>query len=169
MPPQKPSLKRRTDSGVYPPNMKKLLLTLATTVALGFSVIAAEAWSTDYTAAQAQAKKEGKVILIDFTGSDWCGWCIKMKKEALDLKEFTDYAAKSVVLFEADFPNKKAQTPEVKKQNEELKKKYAVSGFPTFVLVDADGKELGRQVGYLKGGPSAFVTKIEEWKKPAAK
>jgi hypothetical protein len=68
-----------------------------------------------------------------------------------------------------DFPNKKPQTPEVKKQNEALKKKYDVGGFPTFVLVDADGKELGRQVGYLKGGPSAFVSKIETWKKAPAK
>ena len=65
--------------------------------------------------------------------------------------------------------NNKKQTEEVKKQNEDLKKKYAVQGFPTFVLVDADGKELGRQVGYLKGGPSSFVTKIEEWKNSATK
>lgn len=149
--------------------MKKLMLALAATVAVGLSVLAAEAWSTDYAAAQSLAKKDGKVILIDFTGSDWCGWCIKMKKEALDLKEFTDYATKNVVLFEADFPNKKPQSDDVKKQNKDLQKKYAVSGFPTFVLVDADGKELGRQVGYLKGGPSAFVNKIEEWKKSSAK
>lgn len=162
-------MKRGAGSGVYVIHMKKLILALAATVAVGFSVIAAEAWGTDYAAAQAQAKKDGKVILIDFTGSDWCGWCIKMKKESLDLKEFTDYAAKNVVLFEADFPNKKPQTPEVKKQNEALKKQYAVGGFPTFVLVDADGKELGRQVGYLKGGPSAFVSKIETWKKAPAK
>ena len=149
--------------------MKKLMLTLAATVAVGLSVLAAEAWSTDYAAAQSLAKKDGKVILIDFTGSDWCGWCIRMKKEALDLKEFTDYATKNVVLFEADFPNKKPQSDDLKKQNKDLQKKYAVNGFPTFVLVDADGKELGRQVGYLKGGPSAFVNKIEEWKKSSAK
>ena len=149
--------------------MKKLMLALAATVAVGLSVLAAETWSTDYAAAQALAKKDGKVILIDFTGSDWCGWCIKMKKEALDLKEFTDYAAKNVVLMEADFPNKKPQSDDLKKQNKELQKKFAVGGFPTFVLVDADGKELGRQVGYLKGGPSAFVSKIEEWKKSSAK
>lgn len=143
-----------------------LLLALLTGT---LSALAASGWQTDFAAAQTSAKKDSKAILLDFTGSDWCGWCIKMKKESLDLKEFTDYAAKNVVLFEADFPNKKPQTPEVKKQNEALKKKYDVGGFPTFVLVDADGKELGRQVGYLKGGPSAFVSKIETWKKAPAK
>ncbi|MFM8419191.1 MAG: thioredoxin family protein, partial [Verrucomicrobiota bacterium] len=142
-----------------------LMLALAATVAVGISVIAAEAWGTDYAAAQAQAKKEGKAILIDFTGSDWCGWCIKMKKESLDQKAFTDFAAKNVVLVEVDFPNKKALPEATKKQNNDLKKQYKVNGFPTFVLIDADGKELGRQVGYLKGGPDAFIAKIGEWKK----
>lgn len=145
--------------------MKKILLTLATSAVFALSTLAADGWVTDFKAAKESAKKDGKVILIDFTGSDWCGWCIKMKKDTLDQTAFKEYAGKNLVLFEADFPNKKAQSPEVKSQNKELQKKYSVNGYPTFVLVDADGNELGRQVGYLKGGPEAFTAKINEWRK----
>jgi protein disulfide-isomerase len=141
--------------------MKSLPLLL--TVALAVAAHAGEAWTTDFKAAQAAAKKDGKPILIDFTGSDWCGWCIKMKKESLDKTAFKDFAQKELVLVEADFPNSKPQTAEVKAQNEALKKKYKVNGFPTFVLINADGKELGRQEGYLEGGPDAFTSAIKGW------
>lgn len=129
------------------------------------SALAAAGWQTDFAAAQAAAKKDDKAILLDFTGSDWCGWCIKMKKDSLDQKAFQEFADKKLVLLEVDFPNNKKQTDAVKKQNEDLQKRYQVEGYPTFVLVDGDGKELGRHVGYLKGGPSAFVQKIEGWTK----
>lgn len=145
--------------------MNTPLLALGSALVLVARVLAAEAWGTDIAAAKALAKKQGQPILLDFTGSDWCGWCIKMKKESLDQKAFTDFAAKNVVLVEVDFPSKKALSADTKKQNDDLKKQYKVNGFPTFVLIDADGKELGRQVGYLKGGPDAFIAKIGEWKK----
>jgi thioredoxin-related protein len=122
-------------------------------------------WLTDYQKALAQAKAENKAVLMDFTGSDWCPWCIKMDKDVLDKQEFKDYADKNLVLVEVDFPNSKPQTDEVKKQNEELKGKYDAEGFPTFIMVDADGKELGRQVGFLPGGPSAFIAKLTSFKK----
>ena len=150
--------------------MKNVILKLSISLCLAASAWAAEGWGTDIAAAKALAKKQGQPILLDFTGSDWCGWCIKMKKESLDQKEFTEFAQKNVVLVEVDFPNDKAKvTAETRQQNEGLQKQYKVSGFPTFVLIDAEGKELGRQVGYLKGGPSAFVAKINEWEKGAAK
>ena len=131
-----------------------------------WQVNAAEAtWLTDLPKAQAQAKSENKIVLIDFTGSDWCGWCIKFKKEVLDTDEFKAYAAKNVVLVELDFPHKKAQTDELKKANQALKAEYKVRGFPCLVVLDKDGKEIGRQVGYAKGGPAAFIAKLEEFKK----
>lgn len=148
-------------------NMNPSWLAFGSTVLVVARVLAAEAWGTDIAAAKALAKKQGQPILLDFTGSDWCGWCIKMKKESLDQKAFTDFASKNVVLVEVDFPSKKALSADTKKQNDDLKTKYKVNGFPTFVLIDADGKELGRQVGYLKGGPEAFIAKIGEWKKAA--
>lgn len=145
------------------------LITLTATTFLAGSLHAEDAtWLTNYEKALVQAKAENKAVLLDFTGSDWCGWCIKMVKDTLSQKEFTDYAAKNLVLVEVDFPNKKEQTDEVKKQNAELQKKFDAKGFPTFVLVDKTGKELGRQRGYLEGGPSAFIAKLDGFK-PAAK
>jgi protein disulfide-isomerase len=119
---------------------------------------------TDLSQAEAQAKAENKIVLMDFTGSDWCGWCIKFKKEVLDTPEFQEYAAKNVVLVELDYPNKKVQSDDLKKANAELKKQYTISGFPTLVVLDKDGKEIGRQVGYSEGGPKAFIAKLEGYK-----
>ncbi|HWB58873.1 MAG TPA: thioredoxin family protein [Chthoniobacteraceae bacterium] len=123
-------------------------------------------WLTNFKKAAEEAKAENKAILLDFTGSDWCEWCMKMDKETLSQSAFKDYAAKNLVLVEVDFPNNKQQTDEVKKQNEDLKTKYKASGFPTFVLVDADGKVLGSQVGYMEGGPDAFIALLNKWHKP---
>ena len=144
--------------------MKKILMTLLAATVL-WQVNAAEAtWLTDLPKAEAQAKAEHKMVLMDFTGSDWCGWCIKFKKEVLDTKEFQDYAAKNIVLVEVDFPNKKAQSADLKQANKALQKEYKVDGFPTLVVLDKNGKEIGRQVGYAPGGPKAFIKKIEGFK-----
>ena len=157
--------------------MKTPIVSLLTGVAFAAALLTARAeeaapagWTADYQKALAQAKAENKAVLLDFTGSDWCGWCIKMVKETLSQKEFTDYAAKNLVLVEVDFPNKKQLSDDTKKQNAELQEKYEAKGFPTFVLLDKDGKQLGKQVGYLAGGPSAFIAKLESFKgAPAAK
>ena len=110
--------------------MKKLAITLVAGWTL-FQVQAAELnWLTDLPSAQAKAKSENKIVLLDFTGSDWCGWCIKFKKEALDTAEFRDYAAKNLVLMELDFPNKKAQSEEVKKANQSL-----LGSWPDWVMI----------------------------------
>ena len=131
-----------------------------------WQVNAAEStWLTDLPKAEAQAKAENKIVLMDFTGSDWCGWCIKFKKEVLDTAEFQDYAAKNVVLVELDFPRKKVQSADLKKANAALKDQYNIHGFPTLVVLDKDGKEIGRQVGYSKGGPKAFIARLEEFKR----
>jgi len=82
----------------------------------------------------------------------------------LDTQAFQDYAAKNVVLVELDYPKKKEQTADLKTANSALKTKYKISGFPTLVVLDQDGKEIGRQVGYAEGGPTAFIAKLEEFK-----
>jgi protein disulfide-isomerase len=145
--------------------MKTLLITLLAATVLWQANAAESTWLTDLPKAQAQAKAENKIVLMDFTGSDWCGWCIKFKKEVLDTSEFKNYAATNVVLVEVDFPNKKPQSAELKKANKELQTKYDVSGFPTLVVLDKNGKEIGRQVGYSAGGPKAFIAKLEGFKK----
>ena len=147
--------------------MKKLILTtIAGLMALQLTALADEAWLTDFAKAQAAAKKENKLILMDFTGSDWCGWCIKLKKEVFDTKDFNDYAKKNLVLVEVDFPSKKKLSDEQKKANEELKNKFSASrGFPTIVVTDGDGKEVWRQIGYMEGGPKAWIAKLDSVKK----
>ena len=144
--------------------MKKLLIAMLAATVL-WQVNAAEStWLTDLPKAQAQAKAENKIVLLDFTGSDWCGWCIKFRKEVLDTPEFQAYAAKNVVLVELDYPNKKVQSADLKKANAALKTKYDVHGFPTLLVLNQDGKEIGRQVGYAKGGPAAFIAKLEKFR-----
>ena len=118
-------------------------------------------WLTSVPDAQARAKKESKLVLLDFTGSDWCGWCIKFKKEVLTTPEFAEYAAKHLVLVEVDFPRKIEQSDELKKANKALGGKYKVDGYPTFVVLNKEGKEIGRQVGYAAGGPEAFIAKLK--------
>jgi len=126
---------------------------------------AAEAtWLTDLPQAQTQAKSEKKIVLLDFTGSDWCGWCIKFKKDVLNTPEFQKYAAKNVVLVEVDFPNHKEQSADLKTANAALKSRFAIRGFPSLVVLDQNGKEIGRQVGYAEGGPSAFIAKLDKFK-----
>jgi protein disulfide-isomerase len=130
-----------------------------TSALLPVAASAAANWLTDLPKAQAQAKAENKTVLIDFTGSDWCGWCIRLKREVLSRPEFNAYAEKNLVLVEVDFPKRKAQEPALKKVNEALAAKYHVQGFPTLVALDAQGKELGR-LGYDPGGPKPFLAQL---------
>jgi protein disulfide-isomerase len=132
-----------------------LLLLVA---ALLISPAFANGWGDDYKAALATAAKENKKVLLDFTGSDWCGWCIKLKKETFDQPAFKDYADKNLVLVEVDFPKGKSQTPAVKAQNNSLQQQYQVQGFPTLVVLDPQGKLIKQQSGYVPGGPAGFIS-----------
>jgi len=125
----------------------------------------AEGWTTNYAKAVEQAKTEDKAILLDFTGSDWCGWCMKMKKETLDTSAFKHYAEQNLVLVEVDFPQAKPQSAKVKAQNQQLSKQFQVTGYPAFVLLSNNGELLGRQDGYLEGGPTAFLAEIKKYYK----
>jgi thioredoxin-related protein len=120
-------------------------------------------WTTDLPKAQAQAKMEKKLVLMDFTGSDWCGWCIKLHKEVFSQQEFADYAKKNLVLVEVDFPRAKEQSAALKKANQALQEKYKIEGFPTIIVLDGEGKKLG-ELGY-EPGPKQFLDKLEKLKK----
>src|SRR5712671_7522989 len=115
--------------------MKKLLAKLTAPLAIlafaSSAALGAAGWDDDYAKALAQAKAEKKLLLMDFTGSDWCGWCIKLNREVFSKPEFQEYANKNLVLLEIDFPRSKIQTDTVKKQNEELATQYQIQGFPT--------------------------------------
>jgi protein disulfide-isomerase len=118
-------------------------------------------WETDLEVAKKRAKDENKEILADFTGSDWCGWCIKLKKEVFDQPEFQEYAKKHLVMLELDFPRKKELPAKEKEQNEKLSEEFKVEGFPTVLLINARGKEIGR-TGYQEGGPAKYVEHLKE-------
>jgi protein disulfide-isomerase len=140
--------------------MKKLLI-LVTAALLALPTLAEGIkWTTDLPAAKAQAKKEGKLVFVDFTGSDWCGWCIKLDKEVFGTKQFAEYAAKNLVLVKLDFPRKLQQSEELKKANTALKEQFSIEGFPTLLVLNGDGKELWRRVGYMEGGPKAWTEKL---------
>lgn len=117
-------------------------------------------WETDYEVALKRAADEKKVILADFTGSDWCGWCIKLKKEVFDQDEFKEYAKKNLIMLELDFPQQKKLPSKEKEQNEKLSKEFKVDGFPTVVLLNAKGKEIAR-TGYQKGGPEKYIEHLK--------
>ena len=117
-------------------------------------------WTDNYKEAAVRAQAEGKAMLLDFTGSDWCPWCMRMHKEALDKPSFKDYARKNLVLVEVDFPNHKPQPARVQAQNEHLAKQYGVDEFPTLILVSKRGKVLDR-FGYTPGGPGALIAEIQ--------
>jgi protein disulfide-isomerase len=143
--------------------LMKTFLSLIALAALTTSVFAVkDGWMDDLAKAQAKAKAENKKILLDFTGSDWCGWCKKLDAEVFSQQEFKDYAAKKLVLVELDFPHgfKLAAT---QKQNEALAKKFQIRGYPTIVITSASGARKG-ELGYVEGGPKAFIKALEKAK-----
>lgn len=140
----------------------KTFLTLLIIPALTTAAFAAkEGWLDDLEKAKAQAKAENKKILLDFTGSDWCGWCKKLDAEVFSQQGWKDYASKHLVLVEVDFP-KGFQLPEAtKKQNDALAKKYGIQGYPTIVITSASGTKKG-ELGYVEGGPEAFIKALKK-------
>ena len=119
-------------------------------------------WTDDFEAAKEQAAASKRFILADFTGSDWCAWCIKLKAEVFETPEFKAWSDENVVLLELDFPRAKQLPARVKAQNEELRDKFAVQGYPTIVFMDAEGNEVGR-TGYKAGGPAVWIAAADEF------
>jgi protein disulfide-isomerase len=145
--------------------MKKIAILILSSCALLQAVAADPGWLTDVPQALAKAKQENKMVLLDFTGSDWCSWCMKFKKEALETQDFATYASKNLVCVEVDFPRQKPMSDALKQANKALAAKYKVDGYPTFVVLSKDGKELGRQDGYQEGGAKAFIAELDRFKK----
>ncbi len=129
-------------------------------------LVHAAEWGTDYKGALAKAKADNKLVLLDFTGSDWCGYCKLLDKEVFTQQSFKDFAGKNYELVTLDFPRGTDLPADVKQQNEGLSKQFGIDGFPTLIVVDPSGKELGRQVGYDPGsGPSAVIAKLKSFNK----
>jgi protein disulfide-isomerase len=142
--------------------MKKLLFIL-----LAFSTISLNAqelsWETDMSKAVERAEKENKVIMLFFTGSDWCGWCIRLQNEVFKQVDFKSWAQEKVVLVELDFPRNTPQSETIKNQNVTLSQMFEVKGYPTvwFVKPSKSGEKINLEkigsTGYVAGGPGAWL------------
>jgi protein disulfide-isomerase len=148
--------------------MKKIAITLF--LVLGSLTIQSQelTWQTDMNKALEISKKSQKPLFLFFTGSDWCGWCIRLQKEVFKTPEFAKWAKDNVILVELDFPRSTPQQPEIKKQNAELQQIFAVQGYPTVWFVRGskkDGKvnleKLG-STGYVAGGPTAWLAAADK-------
>ncbi|OGV32440.1 MAG: hypothetical protein A2020_01965 [Lentisphaerae bacterium GWF2_45_14] len=117
-------------------------------------------WTTDFEKAKKTAKEKNLLILADFSGSDWCGWCKKLDAEVFSKAEFLGFAKKNFVLVMVDFPRMKQLPSNVMKQNNALQAKYKIEGYPTVIIMNAVGKELDR-TGYQPGGASNYVKYLE--------
>ena len=118
-------------------------------------------WGSDLAAAQARAKTSGKLVFIDFTGSDWCPPCIALHDNVLTQPEFLDYADKNLELVEIDFPRNKPIAKAVELANRNLAEKYKVQSFPTIIVMDAVGKILHRDEGYGRKNARAFTADLK--------
>lgn len=121
-------------------------------------------WSTDFEASKARAAKEKKILLLSFSGSDWCGWCRKLDREVMASPEFAAWVKKNAVAVKIDFPRNLPQTDALKLQNQTLAQYYRVEGFPTVILAGVDGREIAR-TGYKAGGAAAYVKHLDSIRK----
>jgi thioredoxin-related protein len=120
-----------------------------------------EEWLTDFRKAKEVAREKNVPILADFAGSDWCGWCIKLDNEVFSQDAFKAYATSNLVLFLADYPRSKKLPEQTVRQNKELAQQYHIEGFPTVLMLDANGKELAR-TGYRQGGSQAYLEHLKQ-------
>ena len=119
---------------------------------------APEGWIADYAWAMERAQNEGKFVLANFTGSDWCTYCHKLDKEVFETATFRDWAKKNVILLELDYPHNKMLPSSIETQNSILSDRYqkAVEGYPTVLLLDTQGRVLAKN-GYEPNGAAVWV------------
>ena len=139
-------------------------MSLLTLPSAGWAQASKPGWETDAAKSLEKAKSEKKMVLMDFTGSDWCPWCVKMDKEVFSTPEFVAYAKENLVLLELDYPHRKLQSPALKEQNQTLKQQYGVQGFPTLVVLGPGGNRLREFGGYQAGGAQAFIAQLDKLK-----
>lgn len=161
---EKESMTRHRRIRMYAAALCAMVSAAVSAAALSSSVPAG--WGEDFAAARKSASANGKYILLAFSGSDWCPWCVKMDKDVYSVKSFVNGAKKDFELVMIDMPGDQSiLSPLAKAQNRGLLQKYGVRGFPCSVLVHPNGDEVERFPGYRSEGPEAF---LKELKKAAA-
>ena len=116
-------------------------------------------WLRSYDEAVELSKQSGKPILADFTGSNWCGYCVKLKKEVFETPQFKSWAAENVVLLELDYPRPNLQADWIKSQNNMLRDRYQINSYPSVLILNPDGSVIGSQ-GYKRGGPKPWIAVV---------
>ena len=152
--------------------MKKILIVCTLLIgSLNLYSQENDGWLINFDKAAELSMKTGKPILANFTGSDWCGWCIRLKKEVFVTPSFKKWAKENVILLELDYPRRTPQTEEIKKQNRELQQFFKVRGYPTLHMFNvgiAEGKTqitaLGK-MSYLPGGPTPWIANANNYLK----
>ncbi len=145
--------------------MKRIVLGLLACWVVWQVNAAEENWLTDLPKAQAQAKADHKMVLMDFNGSDWCPPCKLLRKNVLSSAEFIDYAKKNLVLVDVDFPRHKELPKGQKEINEALAQRFGIDGFPTVVVLNSDGKEIKKSVGYDGQSAKEFIAELQKLQK----
>ena len=127
-------------------------------------------WHTDLNKAVNISISENKPMMLFFTGSDWCGWCIRLKKEVFNYPEFESWSKENVVLVELDFPRRKSIDPKILNQNRELARIFGVSGYPTVWFVNPQKLDANKlnfiklgKLGYLAGGTNKWISTAEKF------
>lgn len=159
--------------------MKRLINCLVLCLSVGLLAIAGDGcseavstpvpqintWTTDLPKALVQAGADHKAVLLDFSGSDWCPDCRKLSRKVLETPAFKAYADTNLVLVDVDFPQNKPQPDDLKKANNALQNRFDVQGFPTVILLNADGKVLTKQEGYDGANVNDFIAALEKARK----
>ena len=140
----------------------KQFYTVLLMVILAASAFASDlVWKTDISEVKQAAQQDGKYTLINFTGSDWCPWCFKLRDEVFKTDEFKSFASESLILMEADFPKRKSQPDNLKNQNRKLAGEYGVQGFPTVALLSPKG-DVVALTGYKRGGSVLYIEHLKD-------
>lgn len=119
-------------------------------------------WHTNLDEAKAAAAESGKILMLEFHGSDWCPPCIKLQNDILATESFKAFAEANLVLVNLDFPRRTPLPEAQRAYNTELAQQYGVQGFPTVVLLSASGEELDRIVGFPRGGYNGFMEFLKQ-------
>jgi protein disulfide-isomerase len=138
---------------------------LTSCLVLGGGVAGAVQWETDYEAGLEKAKQENRFVMINFSGSDWCGWCIRLDREVFSKRDFETYADERLVCVLVDSPRKRELPNDLRSQNEALNREYGVRGFPTVILLNPDGRVVAK-TGYQDGGAEAYVDHLKTLIRP---
>ena len=148
--------------------MKTITKLIAVAAMTAGTAFAGEGWLTNIEKAQALAKKEGRMVLVDFTGSDWCPPCKALHSKIFLSKEFKAYAKEKLVLVEIDFPRRKQLSDEQKKYNQAQAKKYGLRGVPMVLVFDSKGKQVHKEVGFRGQSPKAYIYNLKSLGKPGS-